>query len=321
VKVTELSTRNTDAYKELCEQHGTVFNTLEWLEIYSRNVTVYGIFDKGDNLIGGFHLYREVRKGMAVLHEPPFTPIIGPFYKNNSSNYSKQLDYSKKILKVVADFLLKQKVQVISCALHHSVVDTQPFIWEKFKVVPQYTYLMDLTKTENELWEAMASERRNDIRKGMKDDLKVEYTDDKKVIRSLVDMTHSRRKIKLDTGIIENILNSFANGANSFAYVCWKGNIPISAAFCIHDNHTAYYILSGYDDKNKHHGAGPLTIWNCIKHAQSLKLRTFDFEGSMMPEIEKYFRGFGGKLTPFYRVNKAAIPLEMILKLVYRQWF
>ena len=58
-----------------------------------------------------------------------------------------------------------------------------------------------------------------------------------------------------------------------------------------------------------------------IRHAKELGLKTFDFEGSVIPAIERYFRGFGGKLTPYYRVNKAWLPLEMALKLVKRQLF
>jgi len=50
-------------------------------------------------------------------------------------------------------------------------------------------------------------------------------------------------------------------------------------------------------------------------------MRVFDFEGSNVPSIERYFRGFGGTLTPYIGVHKAWLPVEMALKLRYRNLF
>ena len=59
-----------------------------------------------------------------------------------------------------------------------------------------------------------------------------------------------------------------------------------------------------------HHGA-----------AKDRGLAIFDFEGSVILPIERYFRGFGGTLTPIISVHKAWLPLEMGLKLVRRSLF
>ena len=44
------------------------------------------------------------------------------------------------------------------------------------------------------------------------------------------------------------------------------------------------------DSKNKHHGAGALSMWGAIKCAKDLGIKYFDFEGSMVAQIERYFR-------------------------------
>ena len=62
-------------------------------------------------------------------------------------------------------------------------------------------------------------------------------------------------------------------------------------------------------------------MWEAIKFAKKLGIKYFDFEGSMVPQIERYFRGFGGKLTPYYRINKAKLPLEILLKFYRRELF
>ena len=41
-----------------------------------------------------------------------------------------------------------------------------------------------------------------------------------------------------------------------------------------------------------------------LKKPKENKSKVFDFEGSMIPQIEKYFRGFGGELTPYFVLQK-----------------
>jgi hypothetical protein len=64
-----------------------------------------------------------------------------------------------------------------------------------------------------------------------------------------------------------------------------------------------------------------MSMVEAIRHARDLGLQTFDFEGSAIPPVEAYFRGFGGKLTPYFRVNKAWLPIEMVLKFFKRRLF
>jgi len=42
-------------------------------------------------------------------------------------------------------------------------------------------------------------------------------------------------------------------------------------------------------------------MWEAIKFTKNnLSLNEFDFEGSMVPQIEQFFRKFGGHLIPCY---------------------
>jgi hypothetical protein len=49
-------------------------------------------------------------------------------------------------------------------------------------------------------------------------------------------------------------------------------------------------------------------------HARSKGIEVFDFEGSMIPSVEKFFRSFGGELRPYYSVNKSNFWKEVLLK-------
>ena len=54
-------------------------------------------------------------------------------------------------------------------------------------------------------------------------------------------------------------------------------------------------------------------MWEAIKFTkEELGLNQFDFEGSMVPPIELFFRKFGGKLTPYYTVSLTKLSVKLL---------
>lgn len=319
--IKQISQGDINTYERIAAEHGTIFNSLEWLAIFGDKVQVYGIYNKGNNLIGGFTVYKERKFGLSIYRNPPFTPAIGPFLKVEAQNPAAIMDTWKKVLTLMVNFIESLPYSIILFSLGKDIIDTQPFIWEKFKVIPGYTYLLDLSVPLEDIFKRMASVRRNDINKGLKDGLYTKQVHDFDIIKKLVHQTFSRQDKKINEFYLNKILFEFAKHENSFAFVTYNSEKPIACTFCVHDNNTAYYLIGGYNFENKHHGAGALSIWEAIKYAKNIGLHCFDFEGSMVPQIERYFRGFGGQLTPYYRINKAKLPLEILLKFYKRELF
>lgn len=309
---------NSNEYQKLSSL--CLFTNYNWLRMYD-NLLIYGIFDEGDSLIGLFYLYKERKSGFTIYRNPPFTPFIGPVVKVEVQSPIKIARKYRHILSLMAETLDKLQFSVISLSLERNISDTLPFIWKKFKVVPGYTYIIDLNKSTEELYRNMTSERRNDINKAIRDKLVARKVSNNDIIKSLVLNTFLRQKKNISEYYLDKILFEFADESNSFAFVTFKEDIPIAGVFCVYDRLTAYYLLGGYDSELKHHGAGALALWEAIKHSQEIGLRYFDFEGSVVPKIENYFRGFGGILTPYFRINKAWLPIEILLKLYKRELF
>lgn len=319
--VRRISAADYSKYNKLAKKYGTVFNTTNWLKIFGEKAQIYGIYDKGDNLIGGFSTYRARKFGLIVCRNCPFTQVVGPFLIIEAKNPVAIMTIWKKALALMAESIESLSADIISISLNKNIVDTQPFIWKKFKVIVRYTYVLDLRKSIEDIQSEMSAKRRNDIKKAIKDKLAVKQSCDLEIVKSLILKTFSRQQMKADRYHLDKVLFEFANKDNSFSFVTFVDDNPIATAFCIYDKDTAYYILGGYDYKGKHHGAGALTIWESIKYAKGLGLKYFDFEGSIVPQIERYFRGFGGQLTPLYRINKAKLPLEILLKFFKRELF
>ena len=78
-----------------------------------------------------------------------------------------------------------------------------------------------------------------------------------------------------------------------------------SVVYLIWDATTAYYHLAGDDPDLRASGAGVLLAWEAIRYASEvLGRRCFDFEGSMLPGVERMRRRFGAVQTPYSFVWK-----------------
>jgi len=284
-----------------------VFNTKEWIDIsYDERFCLSGIFNKNKELIGSFYYYKFKRgKVLTQISAPPFSPNCGLFVNDQTINPAQKNTFRKKILALVRDYFDKQDYDILSLPFPPENVDMQEFIWEKYSVEPRYTYQLDLKETEEELLAKMSSERRKNIRKAEKDGIVVQKMIDLDEAKKLIYETYSKQKIKSNIAVLDKLFNSFSNDTNSLCFVSYdKNQNPIAAVFCVMDDSTCYYILGGYDSDKKHEGAGALAMWSAIKTAKEKGVTIFDFEGSMLPAVEKYFRGFGGNMIPFYSVNK-----------------
>jgi hypothetical protein len=316
-----LSDSDLRQYDCLAREHGSVFNTVAWTDLFGDSLTRYGIYDAGGALRGGFCLFREKRLGLTVLGNPPITPSIGPFFESRARHPVTRLEERRDVLTAIADLLDHLHPAVVSVSLAQSVTDCLPFFWRSYKVIPQYTYLLPLDQTEEDVLAAMSDARRRNIKKALRDGLCPERTDDYSTIVTLVEATFARQGKDVSREHMERIFFAFARPENSYAFVVLSNGAPIAGTFIVHDTETAFYLLGGYQSEDKHPGAGALAMFESIRHAKELGLKTFDFEGSVVPAIERYFRGFGGKLTPCLRVNKAWLPLEMVLKVFKRGLF
>ena len=96
-----------------------------------------------------------------------------------------------------------------------------------------------------------------------------------------------------------------AQGARQLFFAVDAQGRVHSVAYLIWDATTAYYHLAGDDPALRTSGAGILLAWECIRYASEvLGLNCFDFEGSMLPGVERVRVRFGAVQTPYFFVWK-----------------
>jgi hypothetical protein len=81
-----------------------------------------------------------------------------------------------------------------------------------------------------------------------------------------------------------------------------------AAVFVVWQKSSAYYIAGGGDPALRASGAHSLVMWETIRQVSSYT-DTFDFEGSMLPGVERFFREFGAVQMPFFTIIKGKLSL------------
>ena len=77
----------------------------------------------------------------------------------------------------------------------------------------------------------------------------------------------------------------------------------ILSIYLVWDKKSAYYIAGGSPKEVRTSGAMPLLLWEAIKFSSKVT-KYFNFEGSMIKPIERFFRAFGGEQVPYFEITK-----------------
>jgi lipid II:glycine glycyltransferase (peptidoglycan interpeptide bridge formation enzyme) len=308
-------------YIALASKLGSVFNQTAWLSIYDNKLTVLGIYNQNNELIGAFNIHTGQKFFLTYAMVPPFSPSNGLFLVNPALSQNGKITFEKSVHEAIQKYLKDSKFLLVLSSFPTSINDMQVYFWNQYKVIPNYTYQIDLNQSEQALFECLSSEKRKSIRKAIKDELVIEMCNNNQVVFDLISKTFKRKDKSVNDALIQKILFGFAQSHNSFAFVAFQNAKPIACTFVIYYGTTSYYLFGGYDDQLKHHGAGPVCMWQSMLHAKSLGIKTFDFEGSMLQEVERYFREFGGQLVSYFTIQKAWLPLEWLLKFKMRNRF
>lgn len=291
-----------------------------WVDIVGDGYQRLGIFGKDGRAVGAFNIQRSRRAGLRLISHPAHTQHCGLWRRKLAANPAKAVSETKKLHAALADHLLQQD-GMVHLAFPPGESDLQPWAWAGFKVVVQWTYRIDLQAGMEKVREGFEAELRNSIKKCRSAGAEVIVTDDPERIMGAVRSTFARNGKGLDERVAGAMLDAFIRPGRGFAHVTVENGRDTAAAFCAHDATTVYYLLGGVDKDHATGGSGAMAVDACLEAGVAAGLHVFDFEGSMLPEVERYFRTFGGTPTPYFTVNRAPFLTEVALKKKLRHLF
>jgi len=308
--VKRLSEDDYDLWDDLIEQseRGTVFHRTQWLKSFDRDLAVVGCYDEAGTLVGGIPLSYQRLAGMTIARPPYLTPYLGPvIFRKNEGKYHRALTVEKEVIFALLDRITKWS-NFIRIPLSPNHYDIQPFKLNGFRHVDiEYTYVVKLDDMDR-VWNEMDQDKRRKIKKGYGEGLSCELSDNLDHFFPLWDHSlraHDKRAAPMRVQEVRSWYKALTTKSRTKLLEIKDSAGRIHAgAILVWDHKRSYYLLSGMNRDIASHNAMALLIWECMRFChEAIHMAEFDFDGSDVPSVETFFRGFGGWLMPRYMVT------------------
>ncbi len=293
----------------LIVEYGSVFEQPWWLDVVAPGqwdaVTVK---DKNGNCIGRLPYVKTKRYGVGCCELPILTQHVGPWIKLEKN--MKPVAILKRVKQVSEDLIKEFGTKSnIDLYFHHSFQYVLPFIWAGYNVEPKFTYVIDNLENMESILQGMEAKVRNLIKNAEKKYDIIDNISVDDLVRLVGDTFKKQgRDLPMGEAVLRRLYKeAFEHNAGKIIGAVNKETGQVdSVAYFLYDKHSCYYLLGGKDYEKNTAGAQEAILWEGIKFAATVS-EEFDFEGSMIPGIESFFRGFGGTPKVYYRAWRGGL--------------
>lgn len=162
--------------------HGTIFHTWKWLKIVEKhtNSIFYPIMVyKGTSLVGIYPIFLQEKGFVKLAFSPPsgaYLLYLGPVINNyeNLKQDKKESIFMHLQEEIDRFIFLELKCKYSRIRSSPGLYDSRPFRWSGYQVEPLYTYRIDLTGGEKNVWEKFDRQLRVTINKAVREGVVVE---------------------------------------------------------------------------------------------------------------------------------------------------
>lgn len=291
-----------------------VFHQDWWLEAIVPGKWELLKVEKGGQLFASMPIIKDKRFGLKLVNMPPLTQHLGPWIKSLPGKYSSRLSKQKELMNELIDKI--PPFDLFRQRFSPEITNWLPFYWNGFEQFTRYTYRLEDIDDPKKIWDGMQGNIRREIKKAV-DSVAIHQSDDAQAMWELCSMNFDQKDENMNVSLQQFLRLSEAckvhDSGQIFLAEDAKGNTH-AGLFLVWDTECAYYLMGGADPRFRTSGAASLLMYEAIKFA-STKTKIFDFEGSMIESVERFFRGFGGRQVPFFEVTKFSKKINWAIKL------
>lgn len=292
-----------NAARESSPTSYNIFQEAWWLDAVAEEDWDEVCVKRGNQIAARLPYVRKKKFGATLLLQPRLTPYLGPWVRPSTAKLTNRLAEEKELMQELIDSLPSHD-------LFHQSFDPEikwwlPFYWRGFQQTTRYTYrLMELGDLAS-LWLGVRENIRREIRKAEK---RVEVRTDLDIddFARVWAMTFARQGQRLPVRL--QVLRRLdwaceLHRCRRIFFAVDVGGKIHAAAYIVWNADRAYYLMGGADPDLRQSGAASLVLWEAIQFASTVS-KQFDFEGSMIEPVERFFRAFGGQYVPYSTVSK-----------------
>ena len=287
-----------DEFVDISPQ-GSLFAKTYYLDAIGLPYEV-GVLKKNDIIKGGIVL---AKNELHLFANPLLAKYLGILLCPIESKYVYRLTEEKKIIEQIVSHLNQRSFDY---TFHPAFKNWLPFYWKGYRQTTRYTYrIKDLTQLE-QIVKAAASRVRKNLRKAERHNI---YIDDNISVEEFYSV--NQLAFKRQGGPIPYSFSFFTRfhdrlkKRNAIELLAARDRQGQIHAVCgiVYDRQCGYLLFNGSNPDLTNVEANSLLVMKTIEYAAKIT-DAFDFEGSMLKPIERFYRGFGGEMTAYMNIWK-----------------
>tara|TARA_B110000046_G_scaffold35749_2_gene39094 strand:- start:63036 stop:64013 length:978 start_codon:yes stop_codon:yes gene_type:complete len=289
-------------FKEFSDKHAkdlTISLQFNWWNEVVKDNWDVAILNNGEDTYGIMPYFIRNKGPWSFISNAHFTPYGGPFLiypegQKTTTRIAFEHRAHRELIEQLPSFSeFSQNFQI-------EFNNALAFIWSGFTETNRYTYLLSLEQEEKALWSGLRENNRKQIKKAKKT-INVSETNNASLLQNILNQSIEN---KIELNYFQRMITFVENYNCGIVWKATEGDDVHAVLLCITDADSAYYLLGGNAQEFKNSGAMSVLTWRALLHFKQKGIKKFNFEGSSVASVEKYFRGFGGKLISFKRIEK-----------------
>lgn len=298
--------------KFLSENFSSPTHRKEWNLAISKNYDTeffYYAYYKNDLLLGicPVHKIKEKNKYRLMSGPKEFFMPYGGWIFSGKSNFNPDL----------LDIKHNERIEIFSLPL----LDDFNAAYDGFNMLNKFkTSIIELEQSEENIWNSFPSQRRNKIRKAIKNN--VEILDFNKVgFESFYDfylLTNGQYDLQnLSKDFFKDFINNSVNINIDILFAKFNSEI-LGCVILVSDKNYSIYWMGARKEEAPNNGYFDLLQWEIIKKAQARGCKYYDLcylELERLPNIYKFKIDYSNNLFDIYNVDYKSLTYKIINKI------
>lgn len=292
------------AYGEFCAVHEVPLSFQPWWWDAVCGPEGWGAACLAESPGGVWPWFRARRWGLPVVQLPPYTTYAGPWLASPPAHWPswKRLQWERHALFSLIEqlpsafFFQQNSWPGFTCGL--------PLLWRGFRLTTRYTYEMPIGQSLAEQYAALKHTLRTELRHA---EQTVEVVPDLEAKRLFVLYASSlrRRGLQRPWAPFARLVAALSERQQGMGWVsvCRRSGADVAGLLLAFDESRAAVVVAGRRYDTDHPGALHRLYWEAISFCAARGL-LLDFEGSMLPGVERVFRAFGAQPKPYLQVRR-----------------
>jgi hypothetical protein len=271
-----------------------VFGSREWCACYGDKLLIAAC--GSDRTEYAWVMYRGGRFGVRSAITLPLAPCIG---------WARTKDSTSSIIATSNDMLSF----IRSGSFDFIQLDFPP-AWSLepdrralLSMSDRYTYRLALPAKGLSVLSLFSSKTRNMVSKGQRDGLSAHRSAFSNDISERIIHFFITKEIKSGRPFISRLFKAMFESGRLFLIEVKRGDVLEWTGVFLTDGALCYYLSGVIESDIASNASATFGLYSAMQECEERKCTTFDFEGSMIPSIEQFVKGFGGEKTYYTRVQ------------------